>query len=161
MASRRLEDMCRPAVDKWLEFQEEAKTRFDLDIILTNTGRLELEQAAYYAQARMPLEYVNYLRRLAGLPSISERANGRIVTHTLWSYHLFGCAWDYCIVKGGAAVWSLKADVNEDDIHDYDQLCDLAEELGIETGRAYGDYVHCQVTGGLSLDELRAGKRPT
>lgn len=161
MPSRRLEDMCPPTADKFLEFQQEASARLNLDIILTNTIRLELEQAAYYAQARMNLEYVNYLRRLAGLPNISEKANGHIITRTLWSYHLFGCAFDYCIVKGGAASWDLKADVNEDNLPDYDQLCDLAEELGIETGRAYGDYVHCQYTGGLSLDELKAGKRPT
>ena len=161
MTSRQLEDMARPVVDKWLEFQQEASARFGIDIILTNTVRTNLEQAAYFAQARMGLEYVNYLRKLAGLPDISERANRRSVTHTLWSYHLFGCAFDYCIVKGGEAHWSLKADVNDDNISDYKQLCDLAEELGIETGRAYGDYVHCQVTGGLTLDKLKAGKRPT
>lgn len=161
MPSRRPDDMTRPTMEKWLEFQQEASARLGIDVIITNTGRTMLEQAAYFAQGRMGLEYVNYIRRLAGLPDISEKANRRLITHTLWSMHLFGCAWDYCIVSGGEAHWSLKADVNNDNVSDYKQLCDLAEEFGIETGRAYGDYVHCQVTGGLSLDELKAGKRPT
>ncbi len=161
MASRRLEDLCSPVMAKFLKLKKGASDRFGLDIIATSTLRLNIEQAALYAQGRETLEFVNYLRDIAELKPISEKRNKRTVTNTLWSFHLFGCAWDYCIIKGGRAIWNVKADVNDDDIPDYEQVCDLAEELGIETGRAYGDYVHCQFTGGLSLDELKAGKRPT
>ena len=160
MPSRKLEDLCPVAMAKFLELKKVVYDRLGLDIIATSTIRIPIEQAALYAQGRESLEFVNYLRDIAGLRPISEERNKRTVTDTLWSIHLFACAWDYCIVKGGKASWDVKADVNGDDIPDYEQVCDIAEELGIETGRAYGDYVHCQVTGGLSLDELKAGKRP-
>jgi hypothetical protein len=60
------------------------------------------------------------------------------------------------------AEWSPKADLNDNDTADYEEVGLLGESLGLQWGGRFRlrDYCHFQFTGGLSLRELMAGQRP-
>ncbi len=119
----------------------EAWRRYKLRVIVTSVDRDIKEQAALYAQGREKLEVVNSLRKIAGLLPLSEEENNHCVTWTMRSEHLvdlgnetteddFSHAVDVAILgKNGQVSWSLKADVNEDDIPDYLQLVKLAHQI--------------------------------
>jgi peptidoglycan L-alanyl-D-glutamate endopeptidase CwlK len=168
---------------KWL-----AKER-GIEFIVTSTLRTEDGQIALFAQGRKPLNVVNELRKDAGLRQISEDENKRKVTYSLASTHLFGCAFDAAIVnparyangnnppqppfsKGGQGLdckeerggllWDVKADINKNDIPDYEELGALGESIGLKWGGRFRfkDYCHFEWTGGLTIEELKAGKRP-
>lgn len=158
--SRRIEDLHPVVAEKCRHFLKVCKAR-GLNVIVTSTLRTEAEQLALFAQGRKRLKAVNELRKEAGLPAITESRN-RIVTHALTSIHQFGCAFDVCITKDGKAVWDVKADINENDIPDYEETGHTGEAIGLSWGGRFGypDYVHFQYTGGLTLDDLKAGKRP-
>lgn len=130
-------------------------------LLVTSTLRSEAEQLALFAQGRKGLETVNSLRAGAGLAAIGEAQN-RVVTRALTSVHQFGLAFDVVLVKDGGAVWDVKADVNENDIPDYEEAGRIGKGLGLEWGGdfSFRDYCHFQWTGGLGLQDLKAGKRP-
>ena len=119
----------------------EAWRRYKLRVIVTSVEREIKEQAALYAQGREELEAVNVLRMVAGLLPISKEENEHCVTWTMRSEHLvdlgnetaeddFSHAVDVAILKkNGEASWSLKADVNGDQIADYLQLVKLAQQI--------------------------------
>ncbi|WP_079708074.1 M15 family metallopeptidase [Paraliobacillus ryukyuensis] len=84
---------------------------------------------------------------------------GNIVTNARGgqSYHNFGLAVDYFLVSndGKKAIW----DVNKD----WRRVAEIGKSLGFEWGgdwSSFKDYPHLQMTGGLSLAQLRAGKKP-
>lgn len=158
--SRRIEDL-HPTLQRMYEKLEAACQRLRIDIIPTSTLRTEAEQLALYAQGRKNLKTVNYIRATAGLGPITRKRN-RIVTHALSSIHQFGLAFDICIIKGGLAVWDVKADTNKNNKTDYEEVGELGEALGLTWGGRFThpDLVHFEYTGGLSLDELKEGKRP-
>jgi peptidoglycan L-alanyl-D-glutamate endopeptidase CwlK len=77
---------------------------------------------------------------------------GNIVTWTKNSRHLpFGKeqksrAWDFVILdKDSHLVWDLKADVNEDNKKDYEQLAKLARDMGLKAGADFGDFCHIEL----------------
>jgi|GEM_PF-712108 peptidoglycan L-alanyl-D-glutamate endopeptidase CwlK len=160
MSSRRLEDLNPVVADMCRRFLALCRDR-GIDVVVTSTLRTEAEQLALFAQGRKSLWYVNELRRDAGLPPIKEEQN-RIVTHVLTSVHQFGCAFDVCIIKDGRAVWNIKADVNENDIPDYEEIGKIGEHIGLTWGGRFKfkDYCHFEYTGGLTLEDLKAGLRP-
>ncbi|GAA5416185.1 hypothetical protein Pryu01_01217 [Paraliobacillus ryukyuensis] len=86
-------------------------------------------------------------------------AEGNVVTNARGgqSYHNFGLAVDYFLVSndGKKAIW----DVNKD----WRRVAAIGKSLGFEWGgdwSSFKDYPHLQMTGGLSLAQLRAGKKP-
>ncbi|WP_338754951.1 M15 family metallopeptidase [Bacillus sp. FJAT-52991] len=105
-----------------------------------------------------------------GLRTISEQnllyeqgrsKPGNIVTNARGghSYHNFGLAFDYCVcdVKGGKLIPNWTVDKR------WKRVGALGQELGLEWGgnwRDFVDYPHFQYTFGLSLAQLRSGKKP-
>jgi peptidoglycan LD-endopeptidase CwlK len=84
---------------------------------------------------------------------------GKIVTNAKggYSYHNFGLAFDIVIQNAdGSLCWSV-ADKR------WKTVGAIGKSLGLEWGgewRDFPDYPHFQLTFGLSLADLRAGKRP-
>jgi len=129
-----------------------------IDVIFTCVARTYVEQTALFAQGREPHEYVNNLRKLAGLTKISQDENRRKVTWTMNSKHIVNPAderldndksraLDFCILNKGKAVWDVKASLDGDQIPDYRECGELAEALGFRWGGRFKnpDYPHIEL----------------
>lgn len=93
----------------------------------------------------------------ARLYAMGRTKPGKIVTNAKpgYSYHNYGLAIDFCLLRNGRAVWTV------DD--DWRTVAQLAKGLGFEWGgdwKGFKDYPHLQMTFGLSIKDLLAGKRP-
>lgn len=154
MASRSLDDLIPELKEKAIRHQEYCRAA-GIEIIFTCTARGVKEQIALYAQGRQGLDEVNELRRIAGLRPITREVNKRFVTWTLNSKHLIDLedvdlynnkarAYDIAIVKNGKAIWDIKADVNENEIADYEEVARIGESLGLKAGARFTsrDLVH-------------------
>jgi hypothetical protein len=114
-----------------------------LPIMLLCTSREYLEQLALYAQGREVLSVVNHLRANANMPLINDAEN-KIVTWTLDSKHIINDkrrlseAFDIGIVKyvGGKKEleWNLKADINDDQLADWEEVVIIGRSLGLICG---------------------------
>ena len=112
-----------------------------IHIIITQGLRTIEEQNRLYAQGRTK--------------------PGRIVTNARggYSYHNFGLAFDFCVcdVIRGKLVPNWNLDQR------WFRVGQLGRSLGLEWGgdwKSFKDYPHFQYTFGLSLAQLRAGKKP-
>lgn len=91
---------------------------------------------------------------------------GKVVTNAKGgdSYHNYGLAIDFClIVDDKQYVWDIDGDFDEDKKADWMEVVEEAKKLGFEWGgdfKSFKDYPHFQYTFGLSIDDLKAGKRP-
>jgi peptidoglycan L-alanyl-D-glutamate endopeptidase CwlK len=159
MPSRKIEDLDPIAQEKCREFIAACKEK-GIELLITSTRRTEAEQLAYFAQGRKTLEGTNDFRKQAGLDPIKPSENKRTITKNLTSVHQFGFAWDIAIKKAGLAIWEIKADLNDNDIPDYEEIGKIAEAMGIRWGGRWKDYVHFEYTGGLTILQLQAGMRP-
>lgn len=107
-------------------------------VVITQGYRSKEEQDALYAQGRTKL--------------------GKIVTNAKggYSYHNFGLAFDFALMNpDGSICW----EVNDK----WKRVAQIGKSLGLEWGGdwdSFKDYPHFQYTFGLSLADLRAGKRP-
>jgi peptidoglycan L-alanyl-D-glutamate endopeptidase CwlK len=97
--------------------------------------------------------------RQTSLYNQGRTTGGNIVTNAKagQSMHNFGLAVDYFIVSddGQKAIW----DVNTK----WKRVATIAKSLGFAWGgdwTSFRDYPHLEMTGGLSLSQLRAGKVP-
>lgn len=79
MASRRLEDL-HPGVKAIAEDFQSQCASAGVSVLIYCTYRSDAEQAALYAQGRMPLDEVNRLRKVADLAPLGWGENGKIVT---------------------------------------------------------------------------------
>jgi peptidoglycan L-alanyl-D-glutamate endopeptidase CwlK len=159
--SRKIEDLCPVVGAMCRTFIATCKQK-GIDLIVTSTLRTDKEQLAYYAQGRRSLSAVNCMRKQAGMPPLSLKENQRVVTANLTSIHQFGCAFDATVAKTGAVVYDIKADVNKDNIPDYEEIGAIGEAIGFRWGGKFPkrDYVHFEYTQGLKIPDLQAGKRP-
>jgi len=157
MASRELKDLVPELETKAKQFLEECK-RKGINVIITRTACNIKEQIALYAQGRQSLKETNELRRIAGLPPITEWENKRKVTWTLKSKHLVNYddadktndkakAFDFVIVKDNKAVWDIKVDINKNQIPDYLEAGRIGESLGLKWGGRWKkpDYPHFEI----------------
>lgn len=109
-----------------------------INVIITQGLRTMEEQNELYAQGRTK--------------------PGKIVTNARggYSYHNFGLAFDFAILNADGSVnW------NVDD--KWKRVGAIGKSLGLEWGgdwKDFKDYPHFQYTFGLSLADLRTGKRP-
>jgi len=109
-----------------------------INVIITQGLRTIEEQNELYAQGRTK--------------------PGKIVTNARggYSYHNFGLAFDFAILKDdGIVSW------NVDD--KWKRVGAIGKSLGLEWGgdwKDFKDYPHFQYTFGLSLADLRSGKKP-
>lgn len=142
MASRSL-DTLRPEVAEKARAWLAACAARGVDVLVYCTLRSAVEQAALYTRGRsMP---------------------GPIVTNApAWtSFHQYGRAWDCVPMVNGKPDWSY-SDVNCDRIPDEPWWAVMVEEAdlrGIEwAGRwkTFKEFVHFQVTGGLSVAQAYA-----
>lgn len=121
-------------------------------ITITSVDRTMNEQIALFHQGRYPLAEVNEKRKMAGLVFIKEEQN-KIVTWTMNSKHILDSvtgkshAFDFAIVKDGRVCWSLKSDVDEDGVGDWDECGMVAEGLGLKWGGRFKnpDRPHCEI----------------
>lgn len=140
-----------------------------LKIIFTQTLRTKEEQAAFYAQGRQPVNKVNVLRGLAGLGPITDAENKSKITNASTiadSFHGYGLAFDIAITdsSGKKIVWNDKSDWNGDGVDDWYTVGKLADKIpGLEWGGNWNklpDPPHYQMRFGLTIADLKAGKRP-
>ncbi|MGG3958436.1 M15 family metallopeptidase [Bhargavaea massiliensis] len=112
--------------------------REGINVIITQGLRTVEEQNELYAQGRTK--------------------PGKIVTNAKggYSYHNYGLAFDFAILNADGSVnWNID--------EKWKRVGALGKSLGLEWGGdwpSFKDYPHFQYTFGLSLADLRAGKRP-
>lgn len=112
--------------------------REGINVIITQGLRTVEEQNELYAQGRTK--------------------PGKIVTNARggYSYHNFGLAFDFAVLNADGSVnWNVDKK--------WKRVGALGKSLGLEWGgdwKKFKDYPHFQYTFGLSLTDLRAGKRP-
>lgn len=110
-----------------------------IDLVVTQGLRTIAEQNALYAQGRT--------------------APGKKVTNAKGgsSYHNFGLAFDIAVRKENG-------DIDWDSTKLYNRVGQLGKSIGLEWGgdfKSIKDTPHFQLTFGLTLSQLRAGKRPS
>ncbi|WP_235192304.1 M15 family metallopeptidase [Cytobacillus firmus] len=117
-----------------------------INVVITQDFRSIEEQNALYEKGRT--------------------AEGNIVTHAKGgeSYHNFGLAIDFALMSvDGQVIWDMKYDGNGNSRADWDEVVEIAKDLGFEWGgdwTQFKDYPHLQMDFGLSIWELQRGKRP-
>lgn len=134
--SRALTDLLPPARRRAVAFLDTCKAA-GIDVIITSTLRTNAQQDALYAQGRT--------------------APGKVVTNARagQSWHNYGLAFDFCPIVNGKPAWA--------DSKQFTRCGQIAESVGLEwAGRwvKFKEMAHCQYTGGLTLADLQAGKRP-
>lgn len=117
-------------------------------IVITQGMRTIAEQNALYAQGRSKPG-----------PIVTNAKGGT-------SYHNYGLAFDFALLlpDGATVSWDMNRDGDKDKIADWREVVEEAKGLGLEWGgdwTSFKDYSHLQMTFGLSISQLRAGKRPT
>lgn len=133
------------------QFKEGCK-KVGHSVTITSIDRTMNEQIALFHQGRYSLADVNEKRKMAGLVEIKEEQN-KVVTWTMNSKHIPDSvtgkshAFDFAIVKDGRVCWSLKSDVDQDSVFDYDECCEVGEGLGLRSGRSFKhkDYPHMEI----------------
>ncbi len=91
---------------------------------------------------------------------------GDIVTYAEGgeSYHNYGLAIDFALQnENGRAIWNMNYDGNDNGESDWMEVVEIAKKLGFEWGgdwTRFKDYPHLQMDFGLSIYELKRGKRP-
>lgn len=156
--SRSLEDLLPPARarfgaflnycadDPWLK-------KAGVTVLVTSTFRNDESQAELYAQGRTK--------------------PGKIVTNAQpgESWHNWKCAGDIVPLRHGKPIWGTTgdgiddnpADDDRDDLEVWQRIGEIGERCGLEwAGRwvKFREYPHFQYTGGLTLADFKAGKRP-
>lgn len=117
-----------------------------IEIIITDGFRSNVKQDALYAQGRTE--------------------PGDIVTNVKGgnSYHNYGLAIDFALkVSETEVIWDLTYDGNNNGNSDWLEVVDIAKELGFTWGgdwENFRDYPHLQYDFGLSIFELKLGRRP-
>ena len=120
--------------------------RRGIKVVITHGYRSEEEQDSLFAQGRS--------------------SSGNIVTNARGgeSYHNYGLAIDFALrTPSGEIVWDMERDDNGNGKADWMEVVDLAKELGFTWGgdwTSFPDYPHLQMDFGLSIRDLKRGKRP-
>ncbi len=131
------------AVENGLRKLIELANDAGIEIRITQGLRTIDEQNALYAQGRSK--------------------PGSIVTNAQggYSFHNYGLAGDFVLIKGG---YDTKYDGNDVPGSDWMEVVNIAKSLGFEAGAdwtGFKDYPHFQITYDLTTADLRSGKKPT
>jgi peptidoglycan L-alanyl-D-glutamate endopeptidase CwlK len=134
--SRKIEDL-HPYVAKLCRAFVAACKKDGIDILITSTWRDNESQNALYAQGRTK--------------------PGKKVTNAKagQSFHNYKLAFDFVPIVNGKAQWN--------DLATFKRAGAIGERLGLDwAGRwvSFKELAHLQWSGGLSLAQLRAGKKP-
>jgi peptidoglycan L-alanyl-D-glutamate endopeptidase CwlK len=162
MSSRNISDLHPKIAQKAALFLEECKNR-ELPVIITSTRRSSVEQAALYAQGREPMAVVNGMRIAAGMQPLEEE--GYALAHSIVtlakageSIHEYGLAFDAVPLWHDKPMWDKSNPLWYKMGWIGGIVCDL-EWGGIWSGKMV-DFPHFQHTTGLSIADLKAGRRP-
>ncbi|KQS40073.1 MULTISPECIES: M15 family metallopeptidase [unclassified Exiguobacterium] len=123
-----------------------AHSCYNIDIKITQGYRSIQQQNALFEQGR------------------SEA--GEVVTNARGgeSMHNYGLAIDFVQLVNGQISYDLEYDGNRSGKSDWREVADIGKALGFEWGgdwKRFVDYPHFEMTFGYSLDELKAGERPS
>jgi peptidoglycan L-alanyl-D-glutamate endopeptidase CwlK len=132
------------------ELKEKAQLLIDkakakgINFIFTTVARPITMQLALYAQGRKPLDFVNGLRKTAGLPPITDDQNKNCVSwvlpqnskHVVDDKQPLSRAFDIAILfaDGKNISYDIKVDVNKDNAPDYIQLAEIGKSVGLIPG---------------------------
>lgn len=120
--------------------------RIGIDVVITHGYRSIEEQDRLFDQGRA--------------------SSGNVVTNARGgeSYHNYGLAIDFALrTPDGDIVWDMERDDNGNGKADWMEVVSIAKELGFTWGGDWAnfpDYPHLQMDFGLSINELKRGKRP-
>ncbi|KWX89007.1 hypothetical protein AMQ83_03200 [Paenibacillus riograndensis] len=116
-------------------------------VVITQGLRTIAEQNALYAQGRTQ--------------------KGPIVTNARGgsSFHNYGLAMDFALLlpDGQNISWDMSRDRDGDKLADWQEVVQEAKRLGLEWGgdwTSFKDYSHLQMAFGLTIQDLKAGRRP-
>lgn len=134
--SRKIEDL-NPYVATLARKMIAAAKKEGIDVLVTSTYRDGESQNYLYAQGRT--------------------RPGKVVTNARagQSWHNYKLAFDVVPIVGGKAMWN--------DLRTFKRLGEIGKSVGLEWAgdwKSFKEYPHFQWTGGLSLAQLRAGKKP-
>lgn len=139
-------DSLHPVVEERADELVRRAAAKGIDVIITDGFRTIEEQDELYAQGRTK--------------------PGRIVTTVKGgeSYHNYGLAVDFAIrLPSGKVIWDLKYDGNKNGKADWFEIVAIAKELGFTWGgdwEDFKDFPHLQMDFGLTIEDLKRGKRP-
>lgn len=134
--SRKIEDL-HPHVATLARKMIAAAKKEGIDVLVTSTYRDAESQNYLYAQGRT--------------------RPGKIVTNARagQSWHNHRLAFDVVPIVGGKAQWN--------DLRTFKRLGEIGKSVGLEWAgdwKTFKEMPHFQWTGGLSLAQIRAGKKP-
>nr|WP_219914480.1 M15 family metallopeptidase [Thalassobacillus sp. CUG 92003] len=135
-----------PEVAERREQLVERAEKRGISVVITDGHRTKEEQNELYEQGRS--------------------RGGEVVTNVRGgdSYHNYGLAIDFALrLDNGNVVWDMEHDGNQNGESDWMEVVEIAKDLGFEWGGewpGFKDYPHLQMDFGLSIRELRNGKRP-
>ncbi|WP_010269124.1 M15 family metallopeptidase [Paenibacillus senegalensis] len=135
-----------PVVDEKQKELVELAQAIGISVLITDGFRSIEEQDAIYEQGRT--------------------TDGPIVTNARGgdSYHNYGLAVDFALItRGGEVVWDMDYDGNGNGVSDWMEVVELAKQLGFSWGgdwSSFPDYPHLQMDFGLSIRDLKRGRRP-
>lgn len=142
----------------------EVKTKFEvlaakgIIVRLIEGLRTYETQAAYYAQGRQPVDAVNGLRKIAGLPPITAVQNVKN-TNSIpgLSFHQYGLGFDFCILlnNGKEISFNEKMDYNHDCFSDWMQIVNEFTAIGWTWGGSFGDNDHLEKHCGKNIMQLK------
>lgn len=145
MASRKIEDLADSFQPVILHFEKRLKEE-GLNFKRSCTYRSQAEQDALWKRGRLPLEAVNAAYKAVGLAPIAAKENKRPVTWTKASRHTLREAVDYYQAVEGKVSYDLKVDADFNNIPDWQEFVEIAEECGLEAGGNWTkkDWPHVQ-----------------
>ena len=129
--SRDINDLTPKTSELCRQFIAKCKEQH-IDVIITSTYRDAESQDSLYAQGR------------------TKPGNKVTNAKSGQSYHNFRIAFDFCPIVNGKAQWN--------DTATFTKCGEIAESVGLEwAGRwlRFKELAHCQLTGGLTLAQLR------
>ena len=140
ISSRDISDLDTRVGNMALHMLAECKAA-GIDVLVTSTYRDAESQDALYSQGRT--------------------VPGRVVTNARagQSWHNYGLAFDVVPMRAGKPVWGTTGA----DLALWRQVGEIGKRCGLEWAgewRRFREYPHFQWTGGLTLADLQAGKRP-
>jgi peptidoglycan L-alanyl-D-glutamate endopeptidase CwlK len=129
--SRDINDLVKEAQGKCVLWRSQCSA-IGLPVKITSTLRDQEYQDWLYEQGRTrPGNIVTWTHKSRHLPQGEEHK----------SY-----AWDFVILdRDSYLVWDIKADVNDDNKADYEQVAQLARDLGLRPGADFKDFCHIEL----------------
>lgn len=143
MASRKIEDLYPPVQPLFRNLLAEAqKLMPGWTAFITDGLRTHEEQAQLYAEGRGSYTYNGKVYHQKGSKIVTNAKPG-------YSFHEYGLAVDIGWQKDGALSYA-----------GLDKLGPIGRKMGFTWGADFGDKPHFEYSGGLTINQVKAGQRP-